>query len=105
MVDFGIHQIVRPQAWTDYVPDPIDEALPLSTEAKMRLHGLGNISLGSLFLLMNGAPAIRWAVTGWWMVVTPVCWWHGWKEGLRDLTILLGLVSFVHDQSTAEARF
>ncbi|MDB5166223.1 MAG: hypothetical protein JWM37_295 [Candidatus Saccharibacteria bacterium] len=92
MVVFGVHQLVRPKDWTDYVPDQLDEALPLETETKMRLHGAGNVSLGLLFLLFYKKPVVTWMTAGWWGFVTPVCWWHGWKEGLRDLPILFAIV-------------
>jgi phosphotransferase system glucose/maltose/N-acetylglucosamine-specific IIC component len=93
MLAIGIHQMVKPDEWAEYIPEPIDDLLPLESKTKMRLHGSGNVALGGLFLVGYRLSLVSWLVAAWWAFVLPVCWRHSWKEGVRDVPIVAMVIA------------
>jgi hypothetical protein len=95
MIAFGVHQMARPQEWRAYVPQPLDEALPLGRDGKLRVHGFGNFSLGMLFLGQRKLKLTAPLVTAWWAFVLPLCGRKDWRAGARDISILGALLAIV----------
>jgi uncharacterized protein YjeT (DUF2065 family) len=93
MFAFGASQLLRPQKWTDYIPDVLAEALPVSPETSLRVHGTINITLGLLLLRKPSKPIAGLAAL-WWLGVLPLCAEkEGWQTGLRDLSIASSLLA------------
>jgi hypothetical protein len=93
MVVFGIHQMIKPQDWFEYIPSWIEKISPVSMTADMRLHALGNIVLG-LFYLSDLAPKTgNWLVLIWWLTILPFAFRKNWAIGMRDLTIVLAILA------------
>ncbi|HSH18203.1 MAG TPA: hypothetical protein VK978_02370 [Candidatus Saccharimonadales bacterium] len=95
MVLFGISQIKAPQQWLDYIPGFIRFLMPVKPASFMRLHGLGNLSLG--LLLMSGwlQPLSLWLALAWWAWVLPFAFFYNWTVGLRDFAIIMALATLL----------
>ena len=107
MILFGVSQVARPRGWSGYLPDKLDEALPLTREQKLRVHGLGNLSLGLLFVNQTRLKLTTPIVTAWWMFVAPLCGRKDWRAGARDISVigaLLALLTLLFAERDAKPR-
>jgi uncharacterized membrane protein len=95
MIAFGIHQLVKPEGWTDYLPEWLKKLSPISSEADIRIHSLGNFLLG-IMLLINAFPKFTgWATLIWWITILPFALKFKWSIGLRDLSIILATGAYI----------
>ena len=99
MIVFGISQITRPAGWRHYLPQSFAQLLPMSRDTALRIHGLGNISLGLWFASGRGQKVSTPIVAGWWAFVLPLCGRQDWRAGMRDVSIL-GAILAVGSQQT-----
>lgn len=93
MIAFGLHQIVNPKSWSDYLPGRIKQSMTLSHDLFMRLHGVGNAGLGILFIIGFWPFVLTWVVLAWWVFILPFAFYSDWAVGLRDLTIIGSLIA------------
>lgn len=95
MLAFGLNQFLSPKTWVkQYLPTWFQKLLLLPPITFMRLHALGNLALGSLFLLGLFPGLIPLFVLVWWLTILPFAFWHDWTIGLRDLAIILAVLSY-----------
>jgi hypothetical protein len=95
MVAYGLHQIVRPQHWLEYMPGWLQRLLPMKTTSFMKEHGAGNVTLG-LLLLMNVKPEfLYWVVLAWWLSILPFAFYEDWRSGMRDVIIVAGILALI----------
>ena len=95
MIVFGIHQLMQPRDWLEYLPAWLKKFDPLSPITTMRLHGVGNVVLGFWFFT-NILPIIAgWVVFGWWLSILPFAFRKNWAIGMRDLTIIFAIAAYL----------
>jgi len=95
MLVFGIHQLIKPQDWFEYIPKWLQDFLPTKPTTEMRMHALGNILFGG-FLLSNIYPvAAGWVAFIWWLTILPFAFRRSWAIGMRDLTIIFALGAYI----------
>ncbi len=95
MVVFGLHELAKPGQWTHYIPQFMKASSPLAPETSMRLHALGNIVFG-VFLVSGLFPLVAvWVAIIWWASILPFAFMVKWDIGMRDLTIIIGLVALL----------
>jgi hypothetical protein len=93
MISFGANQIRRPQSWIQYIPSRLGDLLPMSRTTALRMHGLGNVSLGASLLCVYRLR-MPWLMTAaWWAFVTPLCGRVDWRVGMRDASVLSAIVA------------
>jgi hypothetical protein len=95
MVSYGIHQIIRPQAWLSYIPAWLQKLLPMSTRTFMKEHGAANFVLGGLLLLNIKPEWLYWIVLVWWLSILPFAFYEDWRSGMRDVVIIAGIIGLV----------
>ncbi|MBX4198307.1 hypothetical protein KW782_03165 [Candidatus Parcubacteria bacterium] len=95
MIVFGIHQILEPGHWLEYIPPWLEKLSPISPKADMRLHASGNIIFGLLFVSNIFPIAGGWIVLIWWLSILPFAFRKNWAIGMRDLTIILSIVAYL----------
>jgi hypothetical protein len=95
MMSFGLHQIISPEAWRRYIPEPVIRLMPISYKKFFVLHGTVNLILGFTFLLGLALNVVIWLVLAWWAFVMPFAFHGKWQEGVRDLCIIAALISMV----------
>jgi hypothetical protein len=95
MVAFGVHQIVKPSEWLEYVPRFLRWMLPIKPESFLRSHGILNYALG-LWLMIGWAPIIATsAAIIWWVSILPFAFMVKWSIALRDVSIICALVGLL----------
>lgn len=95
MVAFGLSQIFRPRPWLAYMPGWLRRLMPVDELMLMRLHGGGNLILG-LWLMLGAAPKLAaWVCLAWWTSIWPFAAYYDWRDGLRDMTIIAGMVALL----------
>jgi uncharacterized membrane protein YphA (DoxX/SURF4 family) len=95
MLAFGVHQIRKPKDWAVFIPAWFQRLSPISNEAMMRLHSLGNLAFG-LFLVVGIFPLVSaWVALIWWIFILPFVFPVDWAAGMRDLAITCGLIALV----------
>lgn len=95
MITFGVNQFLDPKPWIDeYMPDWLKK-IALTSEAKMKLHALGNFLLG--LLLISGLYKLTVSIISliWWLSILPFAFYGSWKAGMRDLSIISALIALV----------
>ncbi len=95
MVAFGLHQMVKPEKWFDYIPEFVHKLSPLKPATEMRLHALGNIVFGIFFFIHVMPKTGGWITLIWWLTILPFAFRKNWAIGMRDLTIILSVVSYL----------
>jgi cytochrome c biogenesis protein CcdA len=95
MIIFGLHQLARPQSWSEYLPPSFARVLPVPVNRFMRTHGLGNFVLGILFTFGIFQPWILWLVLLWWVSILPFAYYSDWGVGLRDTAIIAAIIAVV----------
>lgn len=95
MVIFGTSQMKSPQKWLKYMPGIIRFLMPVRPTSFMRIHALGNLTLGSLLLLGLFQPASLWLALLWWAWVAPFAFYYEFTVGLRDIAIIAALASII----------
>jgi uncharacterized membrane protein len=95
MIVFGIHQVMKPQNWFEYIPSWLEKVLPFSTKTGMTIHGLGNILFGLLFVSSIFPIASGWITLIWWLSILPFAFRRNWSMGMRDLTIIASIVAYL----------
>lgn len=95
MVAFGLHQIVHPEKWLEYIPKWLGFFLPTSREHFLRSHGAGNFLLGTWLILGFWQPVAVWITLLWWVSILPFALRVQWSIGLRDLSIIASLVALL----------
>lgn len=93
MLSFGLHQLFQPKEWTDYIPEWLSKLIPLSKETDIRIHSLGNIGLGILLIIGFYLKTVTIVNIIWWLSIVPFAFMKEWRIGLRDLSIVFGLVA------------
>lgn len=93
MVSFGVHQLINPQSWSDYLPEWFCKLLPESPNTFMRTHGVGNLSLGLIFAIGLWPAILDWVVLLWWLSILPFAFYSDWAVGMRDLSIIAGIAA------------
>ena len=95
MLLFGIHQLIRPQSWSLYVPAWVSELSHLSLSSIMRTHAIGNIIIA--LYLVSGVTALisAWAAFVWWLSVLPFAFLSDWKIAMRDVSVALSLLALI----------
>jgi uncharacterized membrane protein YphA (DoxX/SURF4 family) len=97
MFTFGIHQIMNPNPWFEYVPKWLQKIIPPAPF--MKVHGAGNILL-ALFLVSGLYPLVAaWVVFIWWLSIVPSAMMDSWRTGMRDLSVTLALLALIVLQS------
>jgi hypothetical protein len=94
MLGFGINQLLNSKKWTEYVPPVVSKIAPVKDSTVIKLHGSGNLSLGLLFLILHKNKLVQWVTALWWVNVMVLCGRHSWREGLRDLPIVISLLKY-----------
>ena len=89
MIAYGIHQVLNPSKWKDYVPSTIERVSPLSNESLITIHGIMNIGLAILYVGFHKYPLIRRLMALWWGNVTALCGNHRVAEGIKDIPFFL----------------
>src|SRR5687767_13165634 len=88
MICFGLNQLLDPKHWVkDFMPKFLIKLLPINSTNFMRIHALGNSSLGFLFLSGLFIKPAAYLTFLWWFTILPFAFYYDWKTGLRDLTI------------------
>jgi uncharacterized protein YjeT (DUF2065 family) len=95
MVLFGLSQLRKPEKWLKYIPKLIQFLMPVKPESFMRVHSLGNISLGLLLLTGLFQPLTIWLAIAWWIWVSPFAFYYEVTVGLRDFAIIMALVALL----------
>jgi uncharacterized protein YjeT (DUF2065 family) len=95
MLCFGIYQMYRPAAWIKYIPRAVKFVMPLQPATIMRIHSLGNLSLGLLLIAGVLQPLSLFAALAWWIFILPFCARIDITEGLRDLAIICSLAALI----------
>ena len=97
MVVFGVHQMLWPHEWFEYLPAWLKKLSPVSDTTDMRLHAVGNIFLGLWFGLAGTLfPfVIAWLVLIWWLSILPFAFRRNWSIGMRDTTIIFGVIAYL----------
>lgn len=95
MVSFGIHQIVNPSFWFGYVPPRLAKLLPTSSTSFMRTHGVGNLTLGFIYLIGLLPNIFDWVVLAWWLSILPFAFYYEWAAGMRDVGIMAGITALI----------
>lgn len=93
MVVFGLHQIIKPHNWFEYIPQWLEALSPVSKTTNMRLHGLGNIMFGLFFLSDLAPKTASWITLIWWLTILPFAFRRNWSIGMRDLTIIFAIIA------------
>ncbi len=96
MVIFGLTQIKQPDKWLRYMPGIVRFILPLQPTTFLRIHGLGNVSLGLLLMSGLAQPVSACLALAWWIFVTPFAAYYDWTVGLRDFAISMALLALVY---------
>lgn len=99
MVIFGAHQITQPRKWRHYMPAWLEELLPVEPDTAMRLHGTGNVLLGTLFMSQKYLRLSSYLVAAWWAFVLPFCGRVSWRAGVRDASILGSVIAVILSES------
>lgn len=95
MLVFGVHQMLWPHEWFEYLPSWLKKLSPVSETIDMRLHALGNSILGIWFVINVFPVFIAWAVLIWWLSILPFAFRRNWSMGMRDLTIIFAIVAYL----------
>lgn len=95
MIAFGLHQIVTPLAWREYIPEWLHKLDPLPPSLTLQLHGVGNLLLGFLFAIGFWPEVFDWVVVAWWASISPLAYYVKWSIGMRDTIILAGLIAMI----------
>jgi uncharacterized membrane protein YphA (DoxX/SURF4 family) len=91
MVLFGIHQIIKPYEWKDYIPSWLARLIMVPKTMFLQVHGLGNLALGILFLIGFWPQVFDWIVLGWWVTILPFALYVKWSLAARDMAIIAAL--------------
>lgn len=95
MVAFGIYQILRPGPWLIYIPKLVRFIMPLEATTIIRIHSLGNLSLGMLLLAGLWLPVTLWLVLAWWTFILPLCTRADLTVGLRDFGFIMMIAALI----------
>jgi hypothetical protein len=95
MISFGIHQMVRPDKWQQYIPDRLRKLQPIPENISMMLHGLANIVLGIFFAGSIWGSLSTWMVLLWWLSILPFAFYAKWDIGMRDFAIICAVVALL----------
>jgi uncharacterized membrane protein len=96
MIVFGMHQFLKPRNWLEYLPKWLEDLIPLKPETDLRIHALGNIIFGILFLIIPSSVVMGWIVLIWWLTILPFAFRKNWAIGMRDLTIIFSIIAYLH---------
>lgn len=95
MVIFGLSQFLRPEPWLRFVPKWLQALLPLKPEHFMRLHALGNLTLG-VWVISGMWPVLAVIAAGvWFLSIIPFALLEDFHVGLRDAVILASLAALL----------
>ncbi len=96
MIAFGIHQMIDPAPWIEeYMPKSLQKLPFMNPKTFMRIHSLGNMLLGILFL-SGFVPQIGAYLTlFWWVSILPFAFKHSWHTGIRDLAITFSILALI----------
>lgn len=95
MIAFGISQLISPKAWIGYIPSWLARLLPMYPAMFMITHAAGNLTLGWLLLLGLFPVVVGSATLVWWVSILPFAFMYQWTIGMRDLSIVAALVSYL----------
>lgn len=95
MILFGLSQMVAPKRWLGYVPWWLDFLLPMPSRIFMRLHGLGNLVLGTLLAGGWWPLIIGYVAAGWWFSILPFALAYDMFIGLRDAVIICAICAYL----------
>ncbi|HYH74671.1 MAG TPA: hypothetical protein VD735_01795 [Candidatus Saccharimonadales bacterium] len=95
MVAFGLHQIINPGEWKEYIPKWLSKLSPLPDTSFLQSHGVGNLSLGFCFMIGFLPGVFDWIVLIWWASILPFAFMVKWSIALRDVAIIASLVAVI----------
>lgn len=95
MILFGLSQMLRPKPWLVYIPKPLEFILPVKPETTMRVHSLGNLVLGVLFLIGAWPVVMAWIIGAWWLSIFPFAMLHDRFIALRDGITICAIVAMI----------
>src|SRR6185369_11440307 len=94
MISFGISQVLNPSPWIEeYMPEFLKKIPNISPTLIMRMHSLGNIALGIMFLLGLFTRTGSIITLIWWLSILPFAFYGSWKTGVRDLAIIASILA------------
>lgn len=99
MFIFGLSQVKSPEKWLKYMPGIIRFLMPIKPTSFMKVHALGNLSLGILLASGLFQPISIWVAIVWWAWVSPFAFYYEFTVGLRDLAIIMAIVSLLFLQT------
>lgn len=93
---FGLDQIMNPTPWTKtYLPKFFRDNPIFGTTWFMRVHALGNITLGIVFVTGLYVNLVTLIVLLWWVTILPFALYADWRIALRDFAIIMAILSLV----------
>lgn len=95
MIIFGIHQFVHPERWFEYLPEWVknDSGTPRKI---VRVNALGNLII-AVFLASGIFPIVAaWLAFIWYLALLPLAFMYDWRNGIRDFTVTICLLSLVY---------
>lgn len=95
MLCFGLSQLINPKGWTQYLPKWLAAILPFKPTTVLRLHSLGNVSLGLLFMSTLWPVIVAYLVAAWWTFIFPFAFRQDRYIALRDLSIIAAIVATI----------
>lgn len=95
MVAFGLHQILNPGEWKEYIPQWLSKLIKIPDTSFLQSHGVGNLSLGFCFMIGFLPGVFDWVVLAWWLSILPFAFMVKWSIALRDVAIIASLVALI----------
>ncbi|MDB5181361.1 MAG: hypothetical protein JWP13_124 [Candidatus Saccharibacteria bacterium] len=77
------------------MPGIVRFLMPVKPSSFMRVHGIGNLALGILLVSGLFQPVSIWLALLWWAWVSPFAFYYEFTVGLRDLAIIMALISLL----------
>jgi uncharacterized membrane protein YphA (DoxX/SURF4 family) len=99
MVAFGLHQILNPTEWKQYIPPWLKKLIVVPDTTFLQIHGVGNLSLGFCFMIGFLPDVFDWVVLAWWLSILPFAFMVQWSIALRDMAIIASLIALILLQS------
>jgi hypothetical protein len=94
-IAFGLSQQFAPEKWLCYIPGFLRFIMPIKPTTFMRVHSLGNLSLGLLLVSGLWMPTAIWLALGWWIWILPFAFYKDMTIGLRDFAIIMSLITLL----------
>lgn len=95
MIIYGIHQLWKPAEWVKYLPKWLRAISSSYENIEIRLHGVGNILIGT-WLISGFFPLIgAWLTFIWWLTILPTIWKVDWTSFFRDITIICAVGAYI----------